>query len=101
MRIISPNSLAGKKGNKSPYRPDWYVEWLRNQGKWVLLECGCIEDVHMPTCVTLLTGKTIYIECPFDWEHGFQAIKKTLTFRDVLKARGIELPPDPGMIPPF
>lgn len=101
MRIISPNDLAGPKGNKSPGRPDWFAQWLRDKGKWVLLECGCIEDVHLPQCVTLLTGKHVYIECPFNEGHGFQLIKKTLTFREVLKARGIELPDDPGMIPPF
>lgn len=101
MRIIRPNDLAGPKGNKSPGRPDWFVQWLADKGKWVLLECGCIEDVHLPNCVSLLTGKKIYIECPFNEGHGFQAIKKTLRFRDVLEARGIKMPDDPGMIPPF
>lgn len=101
MRLIKPNSLAGSKGNKSPNRPDWFVEWLAQKGKWVLLECGCIEDVHLPTCVTLLTGKRIYIQCPFDCDHGFQAIEKTLTFKEVLEARGYSLYEDPGMIPPF
>jgi hypothetical protein len=104
MRIIKPNSLAGGKGNKSPHRPDWFAEWLANQGKWVLLECGCIEDVHLPQCITLLTGKQIYISCPFDLDHGFQAIAKTLTFRDVLLARGIPLKEDTdpeGLFPPF
>ena len=101
MRIVKPNSLAGVKGNKSPHRPDWFVEWLAQKGKWVLLECGCIEDVHLPTCVTLLTGKRIFIFCPFDCDHGFQAIEKALTFGDVLQARGYSLYEDPGMIPPF
>ena len=101
MRLIKPNSLAGAKGNKSPHRPDWFAEWLKNQGKYVLLDCECIEDVHVPQCVTLLTGKQIYIQCPFDMGHGFQRIKKTLTFGEVLKARGYSLYEDPGMIPPF
>jgi hypothetical protein len=104
MRIIGSKSLAGPKGNKSPARPDWYAEWLANQGRWVLLECGCIEDVHIPNCVTLLTGKTIYIQCPFDMGHGFRLIKKTLTLRDVLAARGITYPDDTdpkGLFPPF
>ena len=101
MRVIRPNDLAGPKGNKSPGRPDWFVKWLAEKGKWVLLECGCIEDVHLPTCVELLTGKKIYIECPFNLDHGFQPIKKTLKFRDVLKARGIEMPEPPGELPPF
>jgi len=91
MRVIPPNGLAGAKGNKSPHRPDWYAEWLRNRGKYVLLACDCIEDVHIPQCVTLLTGKQIYIQCPFDLDHGFQLIKKTLTFKDVLLARGYSL----------
>jgi hypothetical protein len=104
VRIIQPNDLAGPKGNKSPVRPDWFVEWLANQGKWVLLECGCIEDVHLPTCITLLTGKTIVILCPFDQGHGMVKIKKTLKLRDVLKARGITIPDDldpKGLFPPF
>lgn len=101
MRIIPPNGLAGASGNKSPHRPDWYVEWLKNQGKYVLLACGCIEDVHMPTCITLLTGKTINIACPFNEDHGFQAIKKTLKTREVLEMRGYKFPADPGLIPPF
>jgi hypothetical protein len=103
MRIIKPNGLAGSKGNKSPNRPDWFVEWLNNQGKWVLLKCGCIEDVHLPQCITLLTGKQIHIFCPFDCDHGFQRIDKTLTFRDVLMARGISFTDtDPeGLFPPF
>ena len=102
MRIIQPNSLAGGKANKSPDRPDWFAEWLRNSGKWVLLECGCIEDVHVPQCVTLLTGKRIFILCPFDNGHGFQEIKNTLTLRDVLMARGIALyAQSEGLFPPF
>jgi hypothetical protein len=100
MRLIKPNSLAGPKGNKSPARPDWYAEWLSNQGKYVLLECGCIEDVHMPQCVTLLTGKKIYIACPFDLDHSFQLIKRTLTYREALMARGISFTDTPEL-PPF
>jgi hypothetical protein len=99
VRITRPNDLAGPKGLKSPVRPDWFAEWLANQGKWVLLDCECIEDVHIPQCVTLLTGKHIEIMCPFG--HGFQRIKKTLKFREVLEARGIEFPDPPGLIPPF
>ena len=101
MRIIKPNSLAGAKGNKSPLRPDWFAEWLASQGKLVLLECECIEDVHLPQCVTLLTGKRIFIMCPFNMDHGFQAIKKTLTFREVLTARGIQFQDTRGLFPPF
>jgi hypothetical protein len=102
MRIINPNSLAGSKGNKSPNRPDWFAKWLANQGKWVQLECGCIEDVHLPQCITLLTGKRIFILCSSD--HGFQRIKKTLTLRDVLLARGFTLNEDSdpgGLFPPY
>lgn len=85
-------------GNKSPARPDWFAEWLSNQGKWVLLKCGCIQDVHIPQCVTLLTGKHIYIACD---KHSFQLIKKTLTMREYLEARGFSLAEDPGLFPPF
>ena len=100
MRIISPNGLAGSKGNNPPNRPDWYAEWLKDRGKYVRLECGCIEDVHIPACVTLLTGKRIFILCPYN--HGFQAIKKTLTLRDVLLARGIPVMDTASkLIPPF
>jgi hypothetical protein len=102
MRIIKPNSLADGKGNKSPHRPDWFVKWLQEQGKWVQLECGCIEDVHVPQCITLLTGKRMFILCPS--EHGFQRIKKTLSLREVLLARGFSLNDDPdpeGLFPPF
>lgn len=104
MRIVKPNGPAGAKGNKSPARPDWFAEWLSNQGKWVLLKCGCIADVHIPQCVTLLTGKKIYIECPSYTPldpHGFQLIKKTLTLREYLTSRGYKFPEDPGLIPPF
>lgn len=104
MRIIQLNGLAGPKGNKSPGRPDWFAEWLANQGKWAELECGCIEDVHLPQCITLLTGKRIFIMCPFEMDHGFQAIAKTLKFRDVLKARGITVKENAdtkGLLPPF
>jgi len=104
MRLVKPNDLAGSRGNKPPARPDWYAEWLRNQGKWVLLECGCIEDVHIPQCITMLTGKRIYVLCPFDMNHGMQLIKKTLKLRDVLKARGfisIEDTDSEGLFPPY
>ena len=100
MRITKPNSLAGPKGYKSPVRPDWFAEWLSNQGKYVRLACGCIEDVHLPQCLTLLTGKKIFIMCPYS-DHGFQSIKETLKLRDVLKERGIEFPEPDGLIPPF
>jgi hypothetical protein len=102
MRIIKSNSPAGGKGNKSPHRPDWFVKWLEDRGKWVQLQCGCIEDVHIPQCITLLTGKRIYILCPY--EHGFQRIKKTLTLGQVLLARGMTLKEDTdtkGLLPPF
>lgn len=101
MRVYQPKGLADGKGNKSPHRPDWFVEWLASKGKWVQLECGCIEDVHMPQCVTLLTGKHIYIACPYPLGHGFQLIKKTITFREYLLARGYTFPEDPGIFPPF
>ena len=102
MHIRKPNDLAGPKGNKSPARPDWFVEWVNSQVKWGLLECGCIEDVTSLKAVSLLTGKKIYIQCPF--EHGFQLIKKSLTLRDVLKAHDITIPDDvdpKGLFPPF
>lgn len=104
MRLIKPNDLAGAKGNKSPARPDWFAKWLADQGKWVMLECGCIEDVHLPQCISILTGKHIYILCPFDMGHGAQLIKKTLKFGEVLAARGLVMPKDPdpnGLFPPF
>lgn len=103
MHIIQPNGLAGPMGNNSPGRPDWFAEWLANKGQWVKLECGCIEDVHLPQCITLLTGKRIFIMCPFELDHGFQLIVKTLKFRDVLKARGIILYDTDtiGLFPPF
>jgi len=101
VRIIRPNDLAGPKGMRSPARPDWFVKWLAAQGKWVLLNCGCIEDVKLPQCLELVTGKHIEIMCPFDLNHGFQRIKKTLKFREVLMARGIEFPEPDGLIPPF
>jgi hypothetical protein len=100
MRVIKSNSPADGKRNKSPHRPDWYAKWLQDRGKWVQLECGCIEDVHIPQCVTLLTGKRgIYIMCPA--EHGFQRIKKTLTLGEVLLARGYSLYAQDGLFPPF
>jgi hypothetical protein len=104
VRIVKPNGLAGKVTNKSPNRPDWYAEWLANQGKYVLLKCGCMTDVHLPACITLLTGKRIYIECPSNNHldpHGFQEIKKTLTTREYLTAKGFHFADDPGLIPPF
>jgi hypothetical protein len=104
MRVIKPHDLAGGKGKRPPRRPDWFAEWLSNQGKWVRLECGCIEDVHIPSSIQILTGKKIYIECPFNLGHGFQLIKETLKLRDVLKARGILIPEDTdtkGLLPPF
>ena len=105
MRIVRANSLAGpKRKTIPPARPDWYAEWLAGKGKWVLLECDCIENVVVPACVTLLTGKRIYIMCPFNFGHGFQLIKKTLSFREVLMARDIPLYENSdtiGDFPPF
>lgn len=101
MRIIRPNDLAGPMGMKPPTRPDWYLKWLSNQGHWVQLKCGCIEDVKLPQCLELVTGKHLFIMCPFDLDHGFQRIAKTLKFREVLEARGIEFPEPDGLIPPF
>lgn len=90
-------------GNAPISRPDWFAKWLANQGKWVRLQCECIEDVNIPQCVELLTGKRIYILCPND--HGFQEItKKNVQFRDVLEAHGISVNENAdtdGMLPPF
>jgi hypothetical protein len=101
VRITRPNDLAGPKGMKPKARPDWFVKWLKEQGHFVLLECGCIEDAHLPQCLELITGKRILILCPFNEGHGFQKVKKTLNLREVLKVRGYEFPEPPGLIPPY
>lgn len=97
-RVVNPLALNGPT---IPSRPRWYTEWLQNQGKWVRLSCGCIQDVHLPSCVELLTGKKILIQCDANDEHGFQSIKKTLKFKDVIEEKlGIILPKQ-GNIPLF
>ncbi len=99
MRITKPNSPAVAKGNNPPQRPDWFVQWLKEKGTWFRLKCDCIEDLSLPSCIELLTGKKIYVLCPNG--HGFQPVIAKVKFRDVLKARGIELAEPPGLIPPF
>ena len=101
MRIIRPNDLAGPKGMKPKARPDWFVKWLKDQGYWVKLQCGCIEDTHLPQCLELITGKRIYIMCPFDLDHGFQRVIKPMKLREVLLERGYIFPEPPGLIPPY
>lgn len=101
MRIIRPDDLAGPKGMKPRARPDWFVKWLNDQGEWVKLACGCIEDTHLPQCLELVTGKRIFIMCPFDMGHGFQKVLKPMKLREVLMERGYSFPDPPGLIPPY
>lgn len=108
MHIVGQsNSSAGYMGKAPSARPDWFVEWLKDQGKWVELECGCIEDIQLPNCLSILTGKQIVIECPNSRGHGFRRIKKTIKFREVLERRGIitssqcDNEDSKGLFPPF
>lgn len=101
MRVIRPNDPAGPKEKNLKARPDWFVKWLNEQGHYVLLNCGCIEDTHLPQCLELITGKALYIMCPFNEGHGFQKVKKVMKLREVLKVRGFEFPEPPGLIPPY
>jgi len=95
-RTIGP---AVAKGNKSPQRPDWFVQWLKEQAKYVRLKCECVEDFSLPSCIELLTGKKIFLLCPNG--HGFQPIVQKLKLRDYLQAKGFEIPEPPGLIPPY
>jgi hypothetical protein len=98
MRIIKPFQNVSE--NDSAMHSGWLDEWKKNQGKWVQLSCGCIEDIHLPKCTELLTGKKIYILCPHG--HGFGQIVKSLSFKEVLISRGIDIPDDNNnQLPPF
>lgn len=97
MKIIKPGQ--GKVENGSAYSPAWLDEWLRNQGKFVQLNCGCIDDVHLPTAITLITSKDIQILCPND--HGFQGIKKGLTFKEAMNLKGYDIPETTNEEPMF
>lgn len=51
MRFVQPKKGggSGKTPGISPFRPksqpDWLKEWIENQGHYVELSCGCMEDV--------------------------------------------------------
>jgi hypothetical protein len=87
VKIIKPFQSVTE--NKSGERSGWFDEWLANQGKFVELNCGCIDDIHLPTCLTLITSKDIQIYCD---NHGFQGIKRSLTFKQAMKIKGYDIP---------
>lgn len=97
MRIIKPGT--DKVVNGAAYNPAWFDDWLRNQGKWIELTCGCIEDIHLPSCLTLVTGKDIQILCSND--HGFQSVKRSVSFKEAMQHKGFIIPDDNSNEPLF
>lgn len=92
-RILKPGEKIS--GPQLPM-PRWYVEWLRNKGRWVELLCGCIEDINLPSSVLILTRKP---EIYCDTHHDFFTIKRSVKFKEVIEKRlGItikEIPAEP------
>ena len=59
-----------------PRMPDWQKEWVANQGVWVLLECGCIDDLNprlLPLVRQMLDG---HLEIYCDKHEGFYRVTR-------------------------
>jgi len=59
--------------------PDWQKEWIANKGIFVLLKCGCTEDLnplYLPLVRQMLNG---YLEVWCDRHDGFFKVTKKST----------------------
>jgi hypothetical protein len=90
-RILKPGET--QRGPHTPL-PTWYVDWLKDKGKWVELSCGCIEDIHLPSAVAILTKKP-QIYCNSCNE--FHTVKRPVKFREVIEKKlGIKIKEQPS-----
>lgn len=91
MIIRPPSATAGRIARNGSVRPlaDWYVEWLENKGKYVLLECGHKDDLKNKAVVI---GSDREVICPRCNE--WKKVTKSLRFSEYL---GIEIPPVPEL----
>jgi hypothetical protein len=44
--VSAPDGGGHGSSHRPQGRPEWLKDWIANQGRWVLLGCGCREDIN-------------------------------------------------------
>ena len=90
MKFVKPSTVpAGDSpsGGYSAGMPSWRRKWLENQVQQVVLECGCIEDLSIPTLLIINAFDHCSIDCVNCGR--FSLVKRTL------KRKRVEYPNNP------
>lgn len=102
MRIISPYRQPGRVSSEGQkHRADWLTEWLANKGQYVVLDCGCSEDLKWRGLTILVKyggplGKRRVVFC--ERCNQFSLVKKSATFYEYV---GGKKPPPIPEDPPY
>ena len=63
-------------------RPDWFREWLENQGRYALLDCGHYVDINDRSVAYIIGATDKHIVCP---EHNQWAlVVRSATFTEYM-----------------
>lgn len=76
-------------------RPQWLIEWLKDQGRYVLLKCGHKEDLNMRG-TAVIVGNDDAVAC--DQCRQWVQVEKSI---GLLEYMGIVIPPKQNDTPMF
>lgn len=90
---IEPSGKGFNAGR--PRVADWLKEWLANQGKWMLLDCGCRDawDTRSMTVIHLFGPRETQIWC--ERCHKFVLWKNWTTFNEYMNIPPAVNSPEP------
>ena len=92
---ISPGAEA-PRGYPLVRAPDWRKEWLANRPQYVLLSCGCFEDLKYGAILIIAVFgiaryKTVFCERCNDWAK----VERSATSHEYQKLPPITIPEVP------
>jgi hypothetical protein len=80
VKFIKPTVPAGEPSGGyigAPEKRDWLKEWIENKGRWVLLECGCIDDLNDRAMTIIKTFEGCTVGC--ERHNRFVSVVRTLS----------------------
>lgn len=90
IRRDAPPDFHAKSGGAS--RPEWLKEWLEDKPAFVLLKCGCKDDIKIAGTVILQQFGTKNVEVMCD-RHSFQTVVRKISLHEFV---GITAKPPPA-----
>jgi hypothetical protein len=79
VKIIRPNESARNTSGGfvgAPQSRGWLKEWIENKGRWVLLDCGHVEDLNDRAMLIIRTFDGCTVGC--EQCNRFASVVKTL-----------------------